>query len=581
MAGNRQLVFDILANNKASGAINSIGDDLERQNQRWNAWKTAGVVASGAILAGLGKFAVDSVQAYGESQTAQQGLAFAFEQFPSLADTNIGALQALNAEIARKTGFDDDSTAAAQASLAQFGLTGEQIASLTPLMADYAAKTGVDMTTAADQLGKAMLGQGRALKAVGVDFADTGSVAGNFDQVMAGLSSQVGGYAEEMGGTAAGQLSILQDQFGELQESAGEQLMPALSSLLEVGLKVMDWASENKGIVMGLGIAAGVLAGAVMAASVATSVWSAAQTIFRGVALAATGVQWAWNAAMSANPIGIVVVLLAALVAGIVWAWNNVDWFRNGITAAWEWIKNAWSTGTQAVTGWISDVGSNISTTWNNVTTWTTNMVTGVTNWFSQLGQRIGAAFQTVLDVGARVFSWTPLGMIISNWDQIIGFFRGLPAKIGAAASGMWDGIKNSFRNAINSVIGWWNNLSFTIGGGSVLGVSIPSLTLNTPNLPYLASGGVVTRATLAVVGEAGREAVLPFDRAGEFAAMIAANLNRGPSRTDAPVRLHPDDLTALAGLLHEHSLRVSTRTASAALSDTATTVRQRPRAGV
>ena len=531
MASNRQLTFDILANNKASGPIKKVGDDLDAQQKQWDNWKKAGVVAAGAILVGLGKFGADSVKAYTESQTAQQGLAFAFEQFPALADTNIGALQTLNAELAKKTGFDDDATAAAQASLAQFGLTGDEIAKLTPLMADYAAKTGVDMGTAADQLGKAMLGQGRALKGVGIDFEDTGSVAGNLDQVMAGLSSNVGGYAEEMGTTAAGKTSILKDQFGELQEMVGEKLLPALTTATTAGVAVVAWMNDNQGITLTLGTAIGVLAAGILVASAATKIHAAYTTLSTGaqtawntvkalgsttlftwlgvkalelgawiagtaatiastaglvahsIAMGAvrvatvawTGVQWLLNAALSANPITLVVIAIAALVAGVIWAWNNVAWFRDGLTSAWEWIKGVWDK---------------------------------VPGFFSMIGEKISGFFRGVWDFIKTVFSWSPLGIIITNWDAIIGFFRDLPGKIASTASGLWNGLTDSFKAAINNIIRLWNNFELTIGGGTVLGLDIPSVTLSTPNIPYLATGGTIAQGGLAVVGERGPEIV-------------------------------------------------------------------------
>ena len=528
MAG-ANLIFDILANNKASGPIKQVGDDLDAQNKQWSAWKAAGVAASAAVLVGLGKFGVDSVKAYSDAEAAQAGLAFAFEQFPALADTNIAALQALNAEIAKKTGFDDDATASAQASLAQFGLTGSEIAALTPLMADYAAKTGVDMTTAADQLGKAMLGQGRALKGVGIDFVDTGSVAGNLDQVMAGLSENVGGYAEEMGGTAAGKTAILKDQFGELQEMVGEKLLPALTTVTGAGIAAMAWMSEHEGITWGLGITVGALAAAVLLASAYTTIHTAATTassaaqaawnatkaigtstlftwigvkalefgawvagtaatigatasmVAHGVAtgvvrvatVAWTGVQWLLNAALSANPIALVVIAIAALVAAVVWAWNNVDWFRNGLISAWEWIKGVWA---------------------------------GVPDFFAGIGRGISSFFTATWDVIKTVFSWSPLGIIVTNWDSIIGFFKGLPSKVASAASGLFDGLVSAFKAGVNTIIRLWNNFKLEIGGGEIMGMAIPSVTLNTPNIPYLASGGTIERGGWAVVGERGPE---------------------------------------------------------------------------
>ena len=63
-----------------------------------------------------------------------------------------------------------------------------------------------------------------------------------------------------------------------------------------------------------------------------------AKTAATGIATAA---QWAFNAAMDANPITLVVVALAALVAAFVLAYNKVTWFRDGVNDLWTFIKSA------------------------------------------------------------------------------------------------------------------------------------------------------------------------------------------------------------------------------------------------
>lgn len=49
--------------------------------------------------------------------------------------------------------------------------------------------------------------------------------------------------------------------------------------------------------------------------------------------------QWAWNIAMSANPIGLVIAGITALAGGLIYAYNKVSWFRGGIDATWTTIK--------------------------------------------------------------------------------------------------------------------------------------------------------------------------------------------------------------------------------------------------
>ncbi len=54
---------------------------------------------------------------------------------------------------------------------------------------------------------------------------------------------------------------------------------------------------------------------------------------------ALTGAQWLWNAALTANPIGIIIVAVAALVAGVIWAYNEFDTFRATVWGVWEAVK--------------------------------------------------------------------------------------------------------------------------------------------------------------------------------------------------------------------------------------------------
>ena len=379
------LVFNVLAVDRASGKF----DKLKRN------MALLGVAAAALAL----KFGKDSVSAFVEAEQAQNRLSAAFDKFPGLADTNIGRLNSLNTALAQKTRFDDDATASGQAVLAQFKLTGKQIIELTPLLQDYAAKTGKDLPTAAQDLGKAVLGQGRALKAIGVNFTDTGTAAGNLAAVQQALNEKVGGFAEREGKTAAGQAQILRNQFGELQESAGSKLVPSLVRLAGVLLDVIGFVQSNATTMKVLAGVVGVLTvgiGALVAVSkvhalvllmqtegtFAYAVAQKAAAVWGGVVTAA---QWAWNAALSANPIGLVIIGIAALVAGIIIAYNRSETFRqivdaafrgvaeagefmwNVLRKAFNFITNAWLTvagviidGAVRAFGWIPGIGDKL-----------------------------------------------------------------------------------------------------------------------------------------------------------------------------------------------------------------------------
>lgn len=236
MATN-SLTFSLFGKDvSASKTMNDVAKSAEKAGGVFKGMATVagGALAALGVTAGLSAvkdFLGDSVDAYKEAELAQTRLTDAYARFPAVNSVSIDSLRELNTELMNKTRFDDDALASGQSVLAQFGLTGEQLRDLTPLLADYAAKTGKDLPTAAEDLGKAVLGQGRALKGIGIDFQDTGSAAGNFEQLMSGLRSQVGGFATTEGAAGAGMAERIKNQFGEMQESIGSGLLPVLMTL--------------------------------------------------------------------------------------------------------------------------------------------------------------------------------------------------------------------------------------------------------------------------------------------------------------------------------------------------------------
>ena len=326
MANKRTISIELLAKNKTGPGFRGAASDadaLSRTMARAGAAAAAGLAVAGAAAVAFG---VQSVRAFAEAEEAQNRLAFAFEKFPALADTSIKALQDLNSALMKKTRFDDDAIASGQAVLAQFGLTGSQLRRLTPLLLDYATRTGKDLTEAGEDLGRALLGQGRALKVLGIEFSDTGSLAGNFDQLVSDLTGSVGGLAEAAAQTAAGKLEMLQNRFGEVQETIGAALMPALESLLK-------WL-EDDGMVAVEGFAGwltdeGIPAVKGFADEVARMAedGTLVPAVVGGLAALTLGM-FGLNAAMLANPAGLVILALAALATQFTVVMSNLDAFK-------------------------------------------------------------------------------------------------------------------------------------------------------------------------------------------------------------------------------------------------------------
>lgn len=194
-----------------------------------------------------------------------------------------------------------------------------------------------------------------------------------------------------------------------------------------------------------------------VAATVAQRVASIATTV---ATVAWTAVQWLLNVALTANPIGLIVLAIAALVAGIIYAYKNSETFRTIVDAAFKGIKVAIS----AVVDWV------VGTAWPWV-------VRFFELWISaprKAGEFIGGFARHVVDT-----------------------ITGIRDRVFAAAGGMWDGIVAAAKGAINKVISIWNSLDLGLSinipdwvpgiGGKRF--TVPDLF---PDIPMLAKGAVV-----------------------------------------------------------------------------------------
>jgi len=257
-------IIRLVAEDRASRELAKVGKSADKTGKSFKSFaKTAG----GALASiGLTAFAASSLKAYAEAEQSQARLELAYKKFPAVADVSIDSLRDLNSELQSKTKYDDDATASMQAQLAVFGLTGSEITKLTPLVQDLASFTGKDMGTAADALGKAMMGNARALKTLGVDFKSTGDKAQDFAAITEILRTKVGGFAENEGKTTAGQMAILSNSFGDLQEEVGEALVPALQTLVEVVKPALEVFKSLPGPVKGAAVGVAALSAAALVA---------------------------------------------------------------------------------------------------------------------------------------------------------------------------------------------------------------------------------------------------------------------------------------------------------------------------
>lgn len=292
------------------------------------------------------------------------------------------------------------------------------------------------------------------LEAMAATDASLGDVTGSVDAA-----------AKALEGTASQQLTAFKNKF---KDALVDQVAKAVPALTAVG----KWLNDNYRIVLPLVGALTGLAAIYGVVTAATTVWTAAQT--------------ALNFAMAMNPIGLIVIAIVGLVGGFLLLWNYCDGFRNAITAMWDGLL------------------AGLNFYWET----TKQVWSAVADFFVGWWELFSGAWRRVWEMAKSYVLW-----VVEAWGSVISFVTGLPGKIRSAAAGMWDGIKDAFRGAINWIIGAWNGLSFTLPSVDIPGLGrIGGGTLSTPNLPYLAVGGDVVRSGLAVI-HAG-ERILPAAQA-------------------------------------------------------------------
>lgn len=342
------------------------------------------------------------------------------------------------------------------------------------------------------------------------------------------------------GGTAA--LGEFAGAGQKASDELGDNLAGQFQSLknkIQVGvveglIKAADWMGQNKEITIGLAAAIGtfvvalgvakiaaagfaIVQGISAAASGAGTAAIASNTIAMGAYAVASGVmkvatatataaQWLFNAALSANPIGIIILAIAALVAGLVYFFTKTELGRQiwetvwnaikaTLSAVWDFIKGVWDA-MVATLAWVGDkIGA--------------------------FGSAVGAVWQGIQDGISTAVTW-----ITDKWNSVVDFVTGLPARLSAAASGMWDGIKEAFKAAINWIIKAWNAIEFKIPGFELGPVKFDGFTLGLPDIPMLAEGGVAGRrrnGRLWGPGTGTSDSILGVDKWGMPTALVSA----------------------------------------------------------
>lgn len=285
---------------------------------------------------------------------------------------------------------------------------------------------------------------------------------------------------------ASNEAAAAMDSAANQARSSGERIDAAFSSTasaadatasassqLAGGIGDVAGALESTGFISeGMAQSLGVAEAAIMGVTGASDLLNLATEKIPGLSKVATAATNGLAAAKRAlgvatrfalGPVGLLIAAAALLVGGLVLAYNKSETFRRIVDSA------------------FAAVGKAADAMWSLIKS-AFAKITGLIDGFN-------------------------IGGLTEKWD-----------KVKEAGSAAFNGIKETARTAFNAIASLWNStvgkLSFTIPDW-VPGIGGNGWSI--PDIPMLASGGIVTSATLAMIGEAGPEAVIPLDRLNGF----------------------------------------------------------------
>ena len=255
--------------------------------------------------------------------------------------------------------------------------------------------------------------------------------------------------------------------------------------------KVGDWINENKPIVEIFAIVVGSFALAWGLVNVALAIWN-------GVGVIAAGVTTALGVAFefATSKVGLIILIIGAVIAIGVLLYKHWDVVKAKAIEVWDSIKEKFNQFKE----WLGGV---FATDWSQK--------------FGFLGDIINAYLaniRNVFDSVKRIF-----GGII---DFIAGVFTGNWKRAWQGVQDIFGGIMNGLQALVkaplNGVIGLINAAISGLNKIQLPSIDIPFFGevggwgFDIGKIPYLAKGGIIDSPTLAMVGEAGKEAVVPLE---------------------------------------------------------------------
>ena len=231
--------------------------------------------------------------------------------------------------------------------------------------------------------------------------------------------------------------------------------------------------------------------------------------------------------------IGIVIDWMQGIIDWCVQLWDELvghSIIPDMCEAIIDWFNTLYDDTIGVIVEWVKNIIKNIKDMWSDIQAWFTNNIAPKltksywTNKFDTIRQaasdKLNAVKSTIRDVWNNIKGWFSTNIApkftLTYWTNKFNTI-----KDGAKAA--FNGIIAVVEKAVNGIIRNINTLHWTIPdwvpifGGDTFGFNFSTITI-----PRLATGGIATRSTLANIGEAGAEAILPLENNTAWMDMLA-----------------------------------------------------------
>lgn len=353
------------------------------------------------------------------------------------------------------------------------GILGEKITSLDGITFDQMIEAihkiqqnlGITGTTA-EEAGSTISGSWGSIKALFENILT--KVASKLAPTIMGFLKQLSGWMESMNWDSFADKvgNALQKVFDWIAKidftEFFEKGMDAMEKFLgKLGGFITDIPKIIREFKKWAPLIAGVTA-AFLALKTALNVIMVIKTIPAAITACKTAIL-AVNAAMVANPILLIVTLIAGLVVALVTLWNTNEGFRNAVISVWNAIKGAFGTAIEAIKGFFLGLASTAVSVWETIKSGASTVVSAVSGFFTGLVTTLTNVWNTIKNV-IQVALLLIAGVIGACFTIITLPFQFIWENCKTYVISAWNTIKNAVSNALNristTISNVWNTIS-------------------------------------------------------------------------------------------------------------------------